>query len=204
MSKPAEIASRPKTKKGEATRQRLLKAAEELFGEKGYFAVSVVEITQRARVALGTFYLYFSGKQEIFRELVEFLNHNLRAEIRGAVSGLTDRKDVEKTGLQTFFAFASKHRNLYRVVQQAELVDQDLFRWYYRKLAEGYAAGLAEASAKGQIRNLDPECLAYCLMGIGHFLGMRWVLWEGKSVPDGEWQTAVEFIYHGILNKDRS
>lgn len=204
MRKISEIKNRPKTKKGEATRLRLLKAAEELFGEKDYFETSVAEITQRAQVALGTFYLYFPGKVEIFRELVQQLNHDLRAEIRNSVSHLSIRKDIEKAGLQTFFSFVSKHRNLYRVVQQAELVDQELYRWYYRKLAEGYASGLSEAAKKGQIRKLDPECLAYCLMGIGHFLGMRWVLWEGKSVPEDEWKTAVEFIYHGILKSDHS
>lgn len=194
----------PKTKKGEATRQRLLKAAEALFGKKGYFDTSVVEITQRAKVALGTFYLYFSGKKAIFHELVEHLNHHLRKEMRTAIAGLTERSEIEKAGFQAFFAFVSTHRNLYRIVHQADLVDRNLYRWYYRKIAEGYAKGLGGAASKGQIKDLDPECLAYCLMGIGHFLGMRWVLWEGKDVPEKDWQTAMEFIYHGILNKGRS
>jgi hypothetical protein len=35
----------------------------------------------------------------------------------------------------------------------------------------------------GQVARLDPETLAYCLMGIGDFLGMRWVLWEERDPP---------------------
>jgi AcrR family transcriptional regulator len=190
---------RPKTRKAQATRQRQLDAAESLFGEKGYYETSIVDITQRAKVALGTFYIYFPSKLAIFRELVMELNHSLRLELSRATQAVTTRAEIERHGLLAFFAFVKKHKNLYRIVQQAELVDQKLYRWYYRKFAEGYSQGLSHAMRKGELRPLDPECLAYCLMGIGHFLGMRWVLWEGKSVPTKDFEAAVEFIYHGIL-----
>lgn len=192
---------RPKTKKAQATRQRQLNAAEALFGEKGYYDTSIVDITQRAQVALGTFYIYFPSKLAIFRELVRELNQRLRHELRRVTAGLTDRAEIERVGLQAFFLFVRKHKNLYRIVQQAELVDQKLYRWYYRKFAEGYSRGLSAAMKKGELRQLDPECLAYCLMGVAHFLGMRWVLWEGKGVPNGHFATATKFICGGIQKK---
>jgi AcrR family transcriptional regulator len=191
--------SPPKTRKAQATRQRQLDAAEALFGEKGYYDTSIVDITQRANVALGTFYVYFPSKLAIFSELVISLSNALRAELRRATASLSRRQDIERIGLQSFFAFVRKHRNLYRIVQQAELVDQKLYRWYYQRLAKGYASGLAAAMGKGELRRLDPECLAYCLMGVGHFLGMRWVLWEDRSVPQDDFEAALQFIYHGIL-----
>ncbi|WP_459997644.1 TetR/AcrR family transcriptional regulator [Paradesulfitobacterium aromaticivorans] len=64
-----------KTSRGEATRQKLLAAAEEIFGTKGYFRTSVVDITIKAGVAQGTFYVYFPGKKDIFEELVKELSH---------------------------------------------------------------------------------------------------------------------------------
>jgi AcrR family transcriptional regulator len=190
---------RPKTRKAQATRQRQLDAAEALFGEKGYYETSIVDITQRAGVALGTFYLYFPSKQAIFHELVEHLNRRLRQELRNSTQGLADRAEVERVGLQAFFEFVKRHRNLYRIVQQAELVDQKLYRWYYREFAKGYRRELLRAMKAGQMEKMDPECLAYCLMGVAHFLGMRWVLWDGKSVPSGQFESAMKFIYHGIL-----
>ncbi len=66
-------------------------------------------------------------------------------------------------------------------------------------MAEGYTRGLARAVEEGQIRCLDPECLAYCLMGIGDFLGMRWMLWDGESPPDEVFETMMAFIRHGPL-----
>src|SRR5690242_9455567 len=155
------------TPRGQQTRQRLLDAAEAVFGESGYERASIVEITRRAGVAQGTFYVYFPDKKTVFVELVKDLSHRLRQDVAAAIAGTADRVEVERAGFAAFFAFAQTHRNLYKIVRQAEFVDEELFRWYYRCLAEGYTRGLAQAIEAGQIRRLDPECLAYCLMGIG-------------------------------------
>jgi AcrR family transcriptional regulator len=175
-----------------------LDAAEAVFGEKGYDRASVAEITQRAGVAQGTFYIYFPDKQATFVELVKDLSHRLRLEIAQSVASLTDRLAIERAGFRSFFAFIHKHRNLYRIVRQAEFVDQAVYLWYYRHLAEGYTAGLRQAMQKGQIRQLDAECLAYCLMGIGDFLGARYVLWDGDHPPEEAIDTMMELIQHGL------
>lgn len=190
--------TKPITPRGKQTRQKLLEAAEAVFGEKGYERASIAEITQRAGVAQGTFYVYFPDKKTAFVELVKELSHRLRREIAEAAVGLSDRMEIERVGFRTFFTFAHKHRNLYKIVRQAEFVDEELFRWYYRRLAEGYARGLAQAMEEGQIRRLDPECLAYCLMGIADFLGMRWVLWNGESPPEEAFENMMAFIRHGM------
>lgn len=188
----------PATQRGQQTRQKLLDAAEAVFGEKGYERASIVEITQRAGVAQGTFYVYFPDKKAIFVELVKELGHRLRREIAMTVEGLSDRLEVERIGFRTFFTFAHQHRNLYKIVRQAEFVDEELFRWYYRRLAEGYGRGLSQAMDAGQLRRLDPECLAYCLMGITDFLGMRWVLWNDERPPESVVESMLTFIRHGI------
>ncbi|NJE84869.1 TetR/AcrR family transcriptional regulator [Thermococcus sp. CX2] len=49
------------------TRERILKAAEELFAEKGYDKTTVDEIVEKAGVAKGTFYNYFKSKEELIK-----------------------------------------------------------------------------------------------------------------------------------------
>ncbi len=71
---------KPVTPRGQRTRQKLLDAAEEIFGNKGYDKASVAEITQKAGVAQGTFYIYFPDKKAAFTELVRELNHLVRKE----------------------------------------------------------------------------------------------------------------------------
>jgi AcrR family transcriptional regulator len=189
---------RPATERGRATRQALLDAGEKLFGQEGYHETSVADLTREADVGHGTFYLYFEGKKELFRELIRHLSHELRSTIARAVEDLEDRFEVERVGFETFFRFALEHRDLYTVVHQAAAVDPDLWRWYYRRMGEGYTEGIAGAVEAGQLRPLDPEAVAYCLAGMGHMLGMRWVLWEGEPPPESWMEDFMSFLRHGL------
>jgi len=188
----------PKRERGKRTRRHLLDAAEAAFGSRGYFETSIIDITRRAHVAQGTFYVYFPSKRAIFTELVRERSHDLRAAIESAVEGQADRRRVERLGFEAFFKFIRRHPAMYRIVRQAEFVDPSLFRWYYRRFADGYIRGLKDAMAVGQIRRLDPEVLAYCLMGIADFLGMRWVLWEKNGMRAAVQQTMMDFMLHGV------
>jgi AcrR family transcriptional regulator len=190
--------ARPLGPRGQRTRQRLLDAAEAAFGQRGYFATSIVDVTRRARVAQGTFYIYFPGKRAIFTELVRQRSRDVRRTIQEAVRGLGDRAEIERAGFAAFFRFIDRHRSMYRIVRQAEFVDPAIFRWYYRHFAEGYVSGLREAQRAGQVREIDPEVLAFCLMGIGDFVGMRWVLWERRGPSAAVVDGMMKFILQGL------
>ncbi|MEN8233830.1 MAG: TetR/AcrR family transcriptional regulator [Actinomycetota bacterium] len=187
------------TDKGRATRQALLDAAEEVFGEYSYDRASISEITRRAGVAQGTFYVYFEDKRSAFVHLVRDLNRGLRRHIAMAVSGIEDRLEMERIGLRAFFEFTSKHRALYKVVREAEFVDADIYRWHYQKLAQAYSRGLESAMRTGQIRrDISPETLAWMLMGISELLGSRWVILEHQAPTDEVLDEVMAFIARGL------
>ncbi|HVE85117.1 MAG TPA: TetR/AcrR family transcriptional regulator [Myxococcales bacterium] len=198
MDQPSAPEQRPLTERGRRTRQKLLEAAEAVFGERGYEHASVAEITQRAGVAQGTFYVYFPDKLTVFVKLVDDLGDRLRAEIRQGITGLTDRIDVEREGFRSFFKFVARHRALYRIVRQAEFVDRAAFERYYRRMGDAYARGLKDAAEKGQIEPLDPEITAYGLMGLADFLGMRFILWESAPQIDRVLEQAMALIRFGM------
>ena len=170
---------KPLTKRGEATRTRLLEAAEHVFAEQGYHEASIVKITERAGIGLGTFYLYFDSKQSIFEALVIDLNRRVRHSMAEAMAGATDRIAAERAGFAGFFRFTAGHPALYRVVREAEFVSPEVLKLHYTRIVEGYEAGLAAARESGDIdRRLDPEVTAWALMGMGELIGMRFLLWE--------------------------
>lgn len=68
----------PKT---QVRRAELLKAAREVFAEKGFEATTVSEIVSRAGVAQGTFYLYFPSKISVAKALAD----EMRGEIEQAL-----------------------------------------------------------------------------------------------------------------------
>ncbi len=195
--------TKPLTVRGRRTRQQLLDAAESVFGEVGYDQASIAEITRRAGVALGTFYVYFPHKQAIFIELIDELGLRLRAALAQGIKGLTDRLAVERAGFEAFLEFARMHRNLYRVVRQAEFVDAEAYHRYYRRIAEAYTHGLAKAMDAEQISRFDPEVVAYALMGIADFVGMRFVLWETPADRERVVNEVMAFVSHGLLNAER-
>jgi AcrR family transcriptional regulator len=182
---PTGANGRTLSARGTRTRQRLLEAAETVFSDHGYHDASVVKITEAAGVGQGTFYLYFSTKQEVFDELVRDLNRRVRHAMKEASSQGKTRLEQELLGFQAYFRFTAKHPALYRIIRQAEFVSPEMLRYHYDRLSEGYVAGLREASARGEVRSSDPEVLAWALMGMGELIGMRWILWgDERHVPE--------------------
>ncbi len=182
----------PRTKRGEQTKAKLLAAAEDVFAEQGYQAASISRITERARVAQGTFYLYFASKLDLFEQLVDDLNRRVRKAMSDGAARGRNRAEAEREGFREFFAFTAEHPALYRVVREAEYVSPGAMRSHYERIVEGYVEGLERARAAGEIGDVDPEVAAWALMGIGEMIGMRYVLWPtGETGPYGTGATPV-------------
>ena len=76
----------PRTKPAEVRRDDLMNAAVSLFLKNGVAHTAIEQITTRARVAKGTFYLYFSSKENILEALGERFAEQLLAGIKAAVA----------------------------------------------------------------------------------------------------------------------
>ena len=185
--------------KGARTRERLLRAAEQVFGELGYHDASVAKITELAGVAQGTFYRYFDGKQAVFEELVADLSRRVRHAMSVASGHGRDRLEAERLGFQAFFRFTAEHPALYRVIRQAEFASPRMLHWHYEHIADGYAEALRAASARGEIAEADPEVTAWALMAVGEMIGMRWILWdEAKAVPPEILDRTMAFVARAL------
>lgn len=196
---PTGVDGRRLTSKGARTRQNLLEAAERTFAEFGYHDASIVRITEAARVAQGTFYLYFEGKQQVFDELVRDLNRRVRRAMSEQARHATTRIERERIGFFGYFRFVAEHPALYRIIRQAEIVSPNILREHYALISRGYIAGLDEAMDNGEIERGNSEVLAWMLMGIGEIIGARWVLWgESDAVPDDVFEQVLGFVERGL------
>jgi AcrR family transcriptional regulator len=84
MRKPNK--SRPRTKPPEERRDELMTAAQGLFLEQGVAPTTIEQITSRADVAKGTFYLYFSSKENLIAGLGERFAQAHLASIKAAIA----------------------------------------------------------------------------------------------------------------------
>lgn len=175
----------PGTVRGQRTRERILLAAEEVFGEMGYEPASITAITQHAGVAQGTFYVYFPSKHAIFVELIKDFGVRVRSAIAHATVAVADnpsRADVERAGLEAWLNFCFEHPGLYRVMREAAIVAPETHRGYYESFVDGYVDHFKQWST-GRSAVKDPETLAYVMVGIADWIGLRWTVWDGKRPP---------------------
>lgn len=190
----------PKTARGQRTRAKILKAAEECFGTLGYHQAGVNDITRVAGVALGSFYSYFEGKEEALRELIREMGHNLRLHLARSVAGSADRIEAESRGLRAFLQYIKENPWMYRVLQEAQFVDEAIYREYYEEFGRVYCQVLEQATAAGEIRPGNNQVRNWMLMGISHFLGMRFALWQDDVPLDQVIETLDDLLRHGLAS----
>jgi len=188
----------PKTQRGKLTRDKLLRAAEIEFGEKGFHEAAISGITYRAGVALGTFYTYFDSKEEIFRALVRYMSERTRQWIGERVANAADRIDAERLGMEAYIEFVRQHKGIYRIMSEAEFVANEAFREHYDGFARGYRANLERAAQRGEIRQGEFDTWSWAIIGINLFLGMRFAEWD-ESRPAPEIAAVItDLIANGI------
>lgn len=177
----------PRTARGERTLRKILDAAREEFGERGFSDTSIVGITQRAGVALGTFYTYFDSKEALFQALVRDMSAQVRDHVGPALSGGADGLDNERRALDAFLGFVREHRDIYRIIDQSEFVDPAAYREHYDTTADRIAGRLGAARDRGEIdskfNDEDLAIVAWGMMGANVFLGLRFAVWDDA---DGE------------------
>src|SRR5690625_7084357 len=71
--------------------------------------------------------------------------------------------DAQRKGYEAFFVWVKNRPDLYSIVQQAVVVDEELYRWYYRKLADGFLKSLTAGVNDGEFKDLHKETVAYSL-----------------------------------------
>jgi AcrR family transcriptional regulator len=191
----------PRTERGRRTVRKLLEAAAQEFGERGFHEAAITGITARAGVALGTFYTYFTSKEELFRALVQDMSDAVRAHVAEAVASAPDRLAAERIGLAAFIAFVRRHPELYRIIEEAQFVAEDVYRRHYLTFVEGYGRNLAVARERGQISNGPDELRAWALIGMSVFLGMRYGIWRQDMTPEQVADLAIDFVSEGLRKR---
>ena len=181
---PAENGKAPRTARGEKTMRKILDAALAEFGEKGFSESSVVSITSRAKVALGTFYTYFDSKEALFAALVRDMSRRVKELVPPAVSDARDAMDAELRTQRAYLEFVVAHKEVYRIIDEAEFVDPEGFKAHYEAAASRIAARLAAGVASGQLRPADAfetEVHSWAYMGMNVFLGLRFGVWARED-----------------------
>ncbi|MFD1610590.1 TetR/AcrR family transcriptional regulator [Sphingomonas tabacisoli] len=208
MQKAAERSSaatlghkEPRTERGRRTLRAILDAAAVEFGDRGFYETGITHITQRAGVAMGTFYTYFDSKEDVFRALVRDFSNKVREGAGGAISAATDQIDAERRGLDWFLHFAREHKEIYRIIDQAEFVDPEVFRYHYESTVARIRKRLEEAAGRGEVRADVGEVHAWAIGGMNVFLGLRYGVWSDDEGLSEIAKIANDMLANGLAPK---
>jgi AcrR family transcriptional regulator len=146
--------------KGERTRERLLRAAIDRFGEHGYRSTSVSQLSRDAGLTPAAAYAYFDDKEALWREAIEADLHALRTEITGRA--LRDPRPVVALMLGVIDGM-QRHGLARRVMVEGSLEDLQfvLAHPLFADLTVLLAAGLRARQERGVLPpDTDAEQLA--------------------------------------------
>lgn len=173
--------------------------ATRLFAERGFHPTSVSDIVTSVGVGKGVFYWYFSSKEELLEQLLEAAQLDLRRAQRGAIGDEPDPMARIELGIRASVTWCHDHRDSLTLVQFAatEARFAPLLRTGQEVAVDDVARHLKEATNSGRAADLDPEVVAYAILGVVRQLASTFVL--GRQTPADEVaDAAVAFCLHGL------
>jgi AcrR family transcriptional regulator len=151
----------------EETREALIGAARELFGQRGFAAVGTEEIVRSARLTRGALYHHFQSKEDLFRAVYEAVERDLVERIAATALTAPDPVQALRAGASAFLDACEDP-----AVRRIALIDApSVLGWeQWREIGMRYGLGLVQATLDaaieaGMIERQPSRPLAHLLLG---------------------------------------
>lgn len=185
-------------------RDRILRAAVEVFAQTGYFNAKVADIAKAAGVADGTIYLYFDGKEDLLINIFREHTRSYLQSLHEAFTGVSRADERIRLVIRHHLESLGRDRAL-AVVYQVELRHSLKFMslFSHAEVAE-YLELLRRVVEQGQTegvfrRTLHPQLVAKAIFGILDELVTSWVLSEKEYAPDEQAGQVADLVLTGLL-----
>jgi TetR/AcrR family fatty acid metabolism transcriptional regulator len=194
----AEI-PRPQTK-----RERILRAAIDVFAQNGYFNAKVSEIARAAGVADGTIYLYFDGKEDLLTSIFRDHTRNYLQSLERALANVNRPEERIRIAIRHHLETLGRDRAL-AIVAQVELRHSLKFMALLSHQEVGdYLNILRKIVEQGQAegvfrRTLHPQLVAKAVFGVLDEMVTSWILSEKDYTPADQSDQVAEFVLTGLL-----
>ena len=188
-----------KTRK-ENTRKKIFKSALELFTSKGFEKTIIEDITKKANVAKGTFYNFFSKKEDV---LVYYLESKIaQSHEKFIINNGSNFIEQYKGLLSNYLNFIFKNKNFAKIILKERVMSQGSKNNPYELEIKQRIAQLVDlAKQRGEIRDqIDTSRIVEVVTGINTLYIIYWVNGSLKNKEEciARICEAVEHFLHGI------
>ena len=150
---------------------KILEAAKKVFADKGYHGASVKDIIRKAKIARGTFYLYFTGKRHIFDCLLDSILEGIDQRVHTIRVGpgnppplLQLRGNVERA-LEVLLTDSNLAHILLNYAVGLDPESCQKLAVFYEKIADRIEESLRLGMRMGLVRPCRPRLTAYIILG---------------------------------------
>ena len=191
----------------EQRRAQILTIAAEVFAEKGYHDAKIDDIVARARVARGTFYLYFEDKRGIFEELVNAFVRQL-AETIEPIETVPEADPVRvmselRTNLvrlvQRFVAEPAMAKVLLSAAVGLDAEFDQRLLTFYEEIADLLERSLSQGEDAGLVRSGHRRIWSFCLTGIIKELLYQLILRRAVTEPEELVDAMLDLVADGLF-----
>src|SRR5487761_1569090 len=150
---------------GRETVRKLLDAGTIVFEERGFSGVRVDDVVRRAGISHGTFYLYFSNKEDLFKALLRDALHDMES-VAGDFPDVTSDENgmtALRQWVRKFFAAYAAHATVIRILSSADLVPDEVYSdglQLFFSIAEAMTTGMTAAAIAAGKHQETPELTA--------------------------------------------
>ena len=136
----------------EATRERIVEAAVEVFTEKGFEGASTREIARRAGANQGLITYHFHSKEELWRAAANSIFERLGGQLAERLDALelADPRERAREGIRQYVRFAAAHPELFRMMVDEGRVADERMAWlvdtHIRPRFEAISRGLLDVA----------------------------------------------------------
>ncbi|RXT14012.1 TetR/AcrR family transcriptional regulator [Ammoniphilus sp. CFH 90114] len=192
MDKKEEVKEDGRHLRSQQTRQRLLKAAREVFLEEGFHKATVSQIIKRAKTGYGTAYVHFSGKDELLIVLMDDVMEKFYhvAEFPFQPSTKEDARRMIEDQVFQFLKLAEPERSMLQVFEEA-IGYSDEARHKWKEIRERFIERISQDVYYAQQSGLARMDVDYKLVARSWFFTGEMNLWE---IVRNEHRTSVEEI----------
>jgi AcrR family transcriptional regulator len=177
--RPAEntepAAATPVSKRAQnkqANRDAILAAAQRVFLERGFDAVTIRDVVRETPLASGTFYNYFRTKEDLLRALVEDHVQDLTAELRRVRGAARSLDEFVHGAYLAAFTRIAQDPVLYHLMLRNEAAIRSLYQDAVMGLStEALRDDIRDAIRRGIMPALDADYLAAAFFGAGYEMG---------------------------------
>lgn len=186
-------------------RQRILAAAEAAFSAGGYHDASLAVIARQADLAVGTLYLYFADKSDLYGHVILEKMNQIAGRFEQALSSEESAAACLRAAVHSQFAFHDANRHFFEIfLHQNQVQSSPLHSRHWeelealkRRILQRIEECVARGQSRGELKPGETRLYAVAFLGVTLQIIRQWIREQSPGRLSDSADFAADVFLHG-------